>query len=668
METSAQSQTSNSISQCRRWLQQGKFSKVEALSSQLLENTPADASLLYLQTFSCRAQGKFIQALDAVLRLIESDPSKAESHHEHSVILVKIDKFESALAAVERSIERNPVQPIYWKTKAQILRHLNLTQEAEAAHQHFVKFSSHHQDVVNSVDHIFAKRYGKAEVLLRNHLKKHPDDVNAIRLLAEVAIKLSLYKDAEELLEHCLSIAPDFHLARFDYGLVLQKRQKNTASIAEMDTLLAIEPEHPGYLTRKATSFVHIGRYHEACDLYQSVLDKYPGNGYLHVCLGHAQKTIGEQIKAIASYRRAISLNLGVGEAYWSLANLKTVKFTQADIDAMRLLVQDKSFEPDDKYHLCFALAKALEDHHQYDESFQYYEQGNIYKETETQYTAADNQKANQRIAQFFDQPYFSNLTPACPAADPIFILGLPRSGSTLLEQILSSHSMVDGTKELPDIIAMAQKLNDKKHRSDPGRYPEILKSLSQQEFVDLGQEYLQRTQVQRSDAAYFIDKMPNNFTHIGFIRSILPNAKIIDARRNPMATCFSCYKQLFAQGQHFTYGLDNIGRYFKDYITLMDHWHQTLPGQVLTVHYEDVVSDFNTQLERILGYCGLPLEESCVEFYKTKRAVRTASSEQVRQPLYTNGLDQWKHYEEYLTPLKQALGPEILQRYNIAL
>jgi tetratricopeptide (TPR) repeat protein len=375
---------------------------------------------------------------------------------------------------------------------------------------------------------------------------------------------------------------------------------------------------------------------------------------------------MGRLDESIEAYRKSIELRPATGEAYWSLANLKTFRFGDDDIAKMREQVIESGGDPEDQAHLAFALGKAFEDRKQYDESFKFYARGNAIRGKHHRHNAKINVYNSARQVKALDAEFFAAREGwGCPAPDPIFIVGLPRAGSTLLEQILASHSQVEGTAELPDIIAMSRKLGQKSRKNPASLYPEILRDLSEEKVRELGESYLESTQVQRHGLPYFIDKMPNNFQHIGLIHLILPNAKIIDARRHPMAGCFSCFKQLFARGQTFTYNLNDLGKYYRDYLILMDHWDRALPGRVHRVQYEDMVADTEQQIRALLEYCGLDFEEQCLRFYETKRAIRTPSAEQVRQPVYKEGLEQWRHFEAHLGPLKEALG-QVLTRYPI--
>jgi len=409
-----------------------------------------------------------------------------------------------------------------------------------------------------------------------------------------------------------------------------------------------------------------MGDFKRVLPLYEFMLGKFPGRPMITLVYGHALKTVGKQKKAIAAYRQTIRLKAGFGDAWWSLANLKTFQFTDNDIESMRAEIAKPDCLGEDHFHLCFALGKALETNKQYDESFHYYRLGNDTKAELEAHNPDNTENTVRRLKQIFTRDFVSeHQSCGVSAADPIFIVGLPRSGSTLLEQILASHSQVDGTKELVYMPAIVRRLGGKIKKGTPSKYPEILAELTANDFQEMGQEYLDRSCEQRGEAPFFIDKMPNNFIHICLIHLCLPNARIIDARRHPMASCFSGYTQLFARGQAFTYGLKNIGRYYRSYVDLMDHWDRVLPGKVLRVHYEDVVADTEKQVRRLLDHCALDFEDNCLQFHQTERAVRTASSEQVRQPIYKAALEHWRNFEPHLDELKAVLGT-VLERYPL--
>jgi tetratricopeptide (TPR) repeat protein len=518
--------------------------------------------------------------------------------------------------------------------------------------------ASGHPELVEATRCLRGGRLPQAERTVREVLKKSPGDVVAIRLLAEIGLNVGKVDESIGLYERCLELAPGFALARQNYVVALSRRQRFDEALAQVGQLLDAEPRNPNYRLLRGSLLVKKGEHRVALALYEEFLQEYPLQAGAHLNYGHTLKTVGRLDESIAAYRTSIALQPTTGEAYWSLANLKTFRFSDEDIRNMQAEL-DEDGDPDDQSHLLFALGKAMEDRERFDESFAYYAKGNAIRGKRQPYSAKINVYDTARQIKALDAQFFAERRGwGCPSPDPIFIIGLPRAGSTLLEQILASHSQVEGTTELPDIIAISRRLGRKSPANPSSKYPEILASLTEDEAARLGEGYLESTRVQRRDTPYFIDKMPNNFKHVGLIHLILPNATIIDARRHPMAGCFSCFKQLFARGQRFTYRLEDLGHYYRDYVRLMEHWDAVLPGRVLRVQYEDMVADSEAQIRRVLEHCGLAFEEGCLRFYETERAVRTPSSEQVRQPVYSHGLEQWRNFEAHLGPLKAALGP----------
>ncbi len=505
-----------------------------------------------------------------------------------------------------------------------------------------------------------------AERLLRDYLKMRPDDVAALRMLAETGTRLGRYGDAETLLARTLALAPDFTPARYNYAMVLHRQNKYEAALTQIDLLLNKFPDHPAYRALKGAALGQIGEYDGAIACYEAILKTHPDQPKGWMSYGHALKAVGRQSDSIAAYRKSIALAPALGEAYWSLANLKTFRFTPDEIAGMRSALARSDLGDEDRYHLEFSLGKALEDEHHYADSFAHYAAGNALRRKAVVYDADETSDHVRRSKALFTPEFFAaRAGEGNPAPDPIFIVGLPRAGSTLIEQILATHSAVEGTMELPDIIGIARRLSGRRARSEASAYPEVLAGLSAEERHALGAEFLERTRLQRKlGKPFFIDKNPNNFAHAGLIHLILPNAKIIDARRHPMGCCFSAYKQHFARGQAFSYDLSDLGRYYSDYVALMAHFDAVLPGRVHRVIYERMVEDPETEVRRLLAYCGLPFEEECLFFYRNDRAIRTASSEQVRQPIFRDGVDQWRHFEPWLGPLKDALG-EVLQDYT---
>jgi tetratricopeptide (TPR) repeat protein len=495
-------------------------------------------------------------------------------------------------------------------------------------------------------------------------LLKHGDQIEAMRLLARIGIARRVFDDAELLLAAVLELAPDYKTARKEYADVLVENHKYQEARRQLERLLRDDPANRAYKTLYATTSVGLGEQAGAVESYRELLQDSPADADLHLSIAHALKTLGQQDAAIASYRQAATCRPNFGDAYWSLANLKTYRFTAEELNRLRAAEADSSIPNVDRYHLYFALGKALEDGGEFAESFRYYELGNALKRAESKYRAdVIENNTRQQIAVCTADFFASRRGWGAPEQDPIFIVGLPRSGSTLLEQILASHSKVEGTQELATVQQIVAKLRGRDPDLNDPRYPRILSELTAANFTELGEHYLAETKVyRRGGTPFFIDKMPNNFRHLGLIHLMLPNARIIDARREPVACCFSNLKQLFAQGQEFTYSVEDIARYYRTYLELMRHWNLALPrGRILRILHEDVVDDLEGNVRRMLDFCGLDFEPQCIEFHKTARSVRTASSEQVRQPIYREGLDQWKNFDPWLGPLRAALGDALV-------
>lgn len=501
-----------------------------------------------------------------------------------------------------------------------------------------------------------------AERVLRARLKEKPTDVAAIRMMAEIAGRLGRYGDAEKLLRRALELAPAFVAARANLATVLYRQNNPADAVAELDRLLAGDPDNAAHRNLKAAALGRIGGYEEAIALYESVLAAHPAQPRVWMSYGHVLKTVGRQADSIAAYRKAIERAPGLGEVWWSLANLKTVHFTDADIAAMQGALEGGGISEDDRFHLHFALGKALEDAKDHAGSFGHYLKGNALRKAMLDYDSGEISSLVRSAAAMMDTAFFAARGgQGNPAPDPIFVLGMPRAGSTLIEQILSSHPMIEGTQELPDIAAMARRLGGRKMRDEETAYPACLADLSAEAFAELGAEYLERTRIHRkTDRPLFIDKMPNNWAHAGFIHLILPNAKIIDARRHPLGCCFSNFKQHFARGQGFSYDLSDLGRYYRDYVAMMAVIDDALPGRVHRVFYEDMVEHTEGEVRRLLDYVGVPFDPACLRFFENERAVRTASSEQVRRPINREGMEQWQAFAPWLEPLKASLGPAL--------
>ena len=646
-------------------LQQDPAMAAEQAREILRVHPEAEAAQQVLGTAS-RLQGDPRQAIAFLEPLATRHASSPDVLHEYGLALGAAGRGAEAIEVLDRAVRLDPQHRGAWRTLGDQLSAAGEDSAAEKAFEKHLALSTRHAEVVEAVACLSKGNIAKAERLTREVLKRDPLDIVAIRLLASIGVKIGQLEDAQHLLERCLELAPAFHLARHGYTVVLFRRHELDAALEQVERLLRAEPANPNYLILKGSILVRRGEHGPALEIYEKILGSYPRHGGAHLNYGHTLKTVGRLDEAIAAYRTSIELNpAACGEAYWSLANLKTFRFTDADIEHMRAQAAIEVGDPENQAHLAFALGKALEDRAQYDEAFAFYKRGNDVRGKHHRWDAKVNVFNTARQMKALDREFFAARPGwGCGAPDPIFIVGLPRAGSTLLEQILASHSQVEGTAELPDIIAISRRLGEKSRKNPASKYPEVLKTLTADAARKLGEDYLASTRVQRSGKPFFIDKMPNNFQHIGLIHLILPKAKIIDARRHPMAGCFSCYKQLFARGQTFTYDLDKLGRYYRDYVILMDHWDAVLPGRVHRVQYEDMVENTEAEIRRLLAYCGLEFEERCLRFFETERAIRTPSAEQVRRPVYREGLEHWRHFEKHLEPLRQALGPAVLDRY----
>jgi predicted Zn-dependent protease len=571
---------------------------------------------------------------------------------------------ERAIAALERLTQKLPTVADGWFLLARELRKVDRLDDAWRADLSGVHASSRDPALIEAAMAMNDARLGESEALLRARLAKAPDDPAATRLLAEVRWRQGDMTDAATLIERAVDLAPGFDLARDFFIRLLLQLNRLPKALEQAEVLLGSPVKTPGHDLLMASALLRLGEQERAGEIYQRLLAQNPDQPQVWQNLGHVLKTLGQQVEAVDAYRRATALQGTLGEAWWSLANLKTVKLGAADIAAMEgalaSLADEANAAPEDVFHLHFALGKAHEDNGDFAPSFSHYAEGNLLRRALISYDADAFSAEVDTAARTFTAPFIAERGDGgCPAPDPIFIVGLPRAGSTLVEQILASHSRVEGTMELPEMMMIAGRLQS---RIDEGDFPDfraLMDSLTPADRVRLGEEYIDRTRVQRrTDGPHFIDKMPNNWQHIGLIRLILPNARIVDARRHPMACCFSAWKQHFARGQVFSYDLTEVARYYRDYVGLMAAYDAAAPGAVHRVHYERMVADTEVEVRRLLAHLELEFEQPCLEFYKNERSVRTASSEQVRQPIFTDGVEQWKNYEPWLEPLAEALGP----------
>lgn len=645
--------TQQHLKSCQQLMQKGQFREaIKQLEALIAQNSSHSEPIYYLAVCQRKLE-MFTPALASLERLLNVSPEYDRAFQERGYVYQSQSRPLESIPAFEKAVEINPALLGSWRALANEPSNPN----REIAKRHVQWLSSLPRELVSVTSLIHNKKLYKAEQLCRHFLKQNPHHPEAMRLLAELGVKFQILDDAEFLLESCVEFEPDFHRARLDYVVVLHKRQKFDKALEQAQYLHNVDPKNIGFQICLGNAQQASGNYDLALQTYSSVLDKQPSNASIHLSCGHTLKTMGQTDNAIVAYQKSYAAKPDFGDAYWSLANLKTYRFSEHEITQMQENESNPATSQDDRAHLSFALGKAQEDIGDYESSFKFYNRGNALKDKlgsdnlDRIKDELDHQKLN------FDAAFFeSKKGRGCQAPDPIFIVGLPRAGSTLLEQILASHSMVDGTMELANVIGMAHRLGGRVNQETP-RYPSVLNELSPDQLKSMGEHYINDTQHHRTSAPFFIDKMPNNFRHIALIQLILPNAKIIDARREPMACCFSGFKQLFSEGQEFSYSLASIGEYYRRYVDIMSHWEQEIPGKILRVQHEDVIENLEEQVRRMLKHCGLSFEQNCVDFHKNKRAVRTPSSEQVRQPIYKSGMDQWKNFEPYLDPLKQALG-----------
>jgi tetratricopeptide (TPR) repeat protein len=651
------------LSRLRVLLRERKFSEVLSASSAVRARAPQQREALLFVAIAQRHLGKIPEAFETLATLERHHPRFSRLHEERGRCFVELRQAPQAIEAFLTAVNLNHALPGSWSMLEGLYRMTGNTRDAAVAASHVATMRKVPQDIVTAIALFEDGDWDAAEALVRGWLIKNGDHVEAMRLLARIGIARKVYDDPELLLAAVLERAPEYRAARQEYAGVLVELHKYEKARSQLDRLLTGDRESRALRMLHAASAAGLGEHEQAIALYRSLLQGTPEDAEVHLSIAHAQKTLGQTAEGVSSYRKAAECRMEFGDAYWSLANLKTYRFTSEELTRMRTALDAPGTSAEDRYHLCFALAKALEDAGEFAESFRYYELGNRLKRAQCTYRPEISENnTREQIAVCTAEFFTARGGWGAPSPDPIFIVGLPRSGSTLIEQILASHSKVEGTQELPNVQQIVSLLRGRDLTDS--RYPRILPEVGRDDCAKLGEKYLTEAQVYRHGKPFFIDKMPNNFRHLGLIHLMLPNAKIIDARREPIACCFSNFKQLFANGQEFTYSIEDIARYYRTYLELMDHWERTLPGRILRIHHEDVVEHLEGSVQRLLDFCGLEFEPQCLAFYETRRSVRTASSEQVRRAIYREGLDQWRSFEPWLAPLKDALG-DALVRYR---
>ena len=641
----------------------GNPQMAEAQAHEILKVVPGEPRATLVTGAARRRLGDPLSARTILEPLARQQPRAASVHFELGQTLAALGSTNAAIAALRHAAELKPDMPEAWRALGDQLTLLGDNVGADAAYARQIHASVNDPGLMEAALALCEDDLPRAERLLRAHLLEFPTDVAAIRMLAEAGTRLGRYEDAENLLARCLELAPSFTGARHNYAIVLHRQQNAAQAIPQIERLLAEDPRDPGYRILMAAALGLVAEYDRAIALYEEILAEFSDQPKIWLSYGHALRTAGRTEDAVLAYGRCITLTPSLGEAYWSLANLKTYRFASDDEAAMLALLGRPDLSSEDHLHLRYALGKSMEDRGDYAGAFANFAAGAKLRRDEAPYDARATAGQAKRSKALFTPEFFAaRAGEGSSAVDPIFVVGLPRSGSTLIEQVLASHSMVEGTFELPNLIAIARALGrdhaGRETGEDAPSYPDVLALLDGERLAELGEQYLRETRIHRKlGRPHFIDKMPNNFRHVGLIQLILPSARIIDARRHPLGACFSAFKQHFARGHRFSYDLSDVGRYYADYVDLMDHFDQVLPGRVHRVIYEDMVEDLETQVRRLLDYCGLPFESACLQFHANERAVRTASSEQVRRPIYREGLEHWRNFEPWLGPLKEALG-----------
>ncbi len=642
----------------------GKLVEAEGICNDAINQNPGDVNMLALLGALLIKMNKYVKAEKYLRMVIDIAPTFAKPHEDLGYVLLELKRPDEAIEILERATQLDPKLELAFLHLGKALIKTGKGKEADEAFEKAFSLSPERKALAQAAECFKEGRLEETEEICRKVMQKNPNNVDAIRLMGILAARLKRTGDAERYFRKAVELAPGFTDAIIDLGKILQEDGLLEGAINSYKQAIEMEPENAklydmlGFvLAPAALTFDAIEAYQKAIKLDPKLVGSWLG-------LGHSLKTVGRLDEAIEAYHQCYKLKPNFGAVQWSLANLKTYQFTDEEIEDMQAKIAEENLSGESEVNFLFALAKAYEDRNDYDRAWSYYKEGNSKRRMHESYDPVDTEVTNDRIIDVFNKEFLEKNTGlGNPDPSPIFVLGLPRSGSTLLEQILASHSLVEGTSELSYVAMCTKSLN--RNRADGINYPEAVHALDERHFKALGQDYLNHCQMHRIEGTpHFIDKMPNNFPHIGFIHLILPNAKIIDARRHPMDACFSCYRQLFAQGQAFTYDLTDIGEYYLQYQRMMDHWDEALPGRVLTIQYEEVVSDFENQVHRILEYCGLPWEDTCLNYYDTDRPIRTASSEQVRQPIYTGSLHRWRKYVQHLDELTEVLSP-IMDRYE---
>lgn len=634
--------------------------QAEAEARELLDAVPGQQMAILFLGIARRLQGNFVAAIEVLRPLAMQQADAPLVHLQLGLALREAGQGEEAVQALQRAVTLRPEFDDAWLALADLLTSMG---QAQAANDAFLQYARYAEQtpLVQAVSAAIKEgRRSDAEATLRNHLQRQATDIVAICMLAELVETDGRVNEAEAYFRECLALAPAYLRARHNYAVVLFRQNRSPEALVEIEKVLAIEPRNLEARKLSAAILVRLREYERSIRVCEEVLAEFPSETTVWTSLGHMLKTVGRRDESVQAYRTAIEQAPDYGEPWWSLANLKTFSFTGDEFQKLQRQAARMDLADTERLHFQFAAGRALEDRGEFARSFQHYAEGNRIRLSRHPYDADDFARHVDCSMELFSAEFFAAREGRghC-AADPIFVLGLPRSGSTLVEQILASHSKVEGTMELTEIPAIASSL-DRWSLDNGGKgYPQVLGELDAGALEELGAGYLAQTRGQRHmGTPHFIDKMPNNCGHIALIHLVLPEARIIDVRRHPLACGFSLFKEHFAGGQNFAYRLEDIGRYYHDYVRLMDHFDRVLPGRVHRVIYETLVEDTEAEIRRLLDYCGLEFEQACVDFHRNRRAVSTASSEQVRSPIFRNSLQHWQNYEAWLGPLKAEVEP----------
>jgi tetratricopeptide (TPR) repeat protein len=642
------------------YLRGREFDMAADLCNDALAQEPRDDKIRVLLGTVLVRQNKFADAEKELRQVVARHPQIPKAQRELANALIAQGKGDEAIQCYKRVIELTPDNPAAHRDLAMAYKTLGRKQEAEKSLDDSFELDPERKELVMATQHQQEGEFGKAEAICRNILRRDPRNVNATRMLGTLARDLGKPRLAARMLGNAVNLAPDFFGARIDLARALIEIEELDDCEGVLQEAIRQKPELPQPYSLLGNLYTKQGRFDEAVEVYKVALQKQPNHGASLAAMGHALKTIGRQEESIDTYRDCISRHPEFGEAYWALANLKTFRFSDDEVATMEKFVDDEKLPDETRVNFNYSLGKSYEDRSDYDQAFARYDEGNRLRRPHENYDPVQTEVVHDQIIETITPEYLeANREFGCRAPDPIFIVGLPRSGSTLIEQILASHSQVDGTLELPDLPRIIKAINEQRPQGDG--YPQALRHYGP-ELAKLGEQYLEWTERHRKGAPRFTDKMPNNFASVGLIAAILPNAKVVNARRHPLDSCMGCYKQLFYKGQSFTYDLVELGEYYLEYQRMMDYWHEIVPHMVLDVQYEDMVADQENQTRRLVEHCDLPWEDGVLRFYETDRAVITASSEQVRQPIYSKSVNSWRRFENHLEPLIEVLEPLLRQ------